>query len=68
MPAKPASKPSDEIMTVANLAQYLHCHQSTIYRLLKDEKLPAFKIGGGWRFQRSAIDQWARKAQVRPEL
>ncbi len=63
-PANPASNPSDEIFNVSTLAHYLHCHPSTLYRLLKDKKIPAFKLGSDWRFRRSAIDEWIRLQSV----
>jgi excisionase family DNA binding protein len=50
-----------EIMTVSGLANYLRCHPSTVYRLLKEKKIPAFKVGSDWRFQRSQIDRWIEK-------
>jgi excisionase family DNA binding protein len=53
-----------EIMTVSSLADYLHCHTSTIYRLLKERKIPAFRVGSDWRFQRVQIDQWIQKKQI----
>jgi excisionase family DNA binding protein len=37
---------------------YLHVHPSTIYRLLKKQGLPAFRVGGRWRFDSEAIDKW----------
>jgi excisionase family DNA binding protein len=52
-----------EIMTVASLAQYLRCHRSTIYRLLKNRQIPAFKIGSDWRFARADIDRWMRESE-----
>jgi excisionase family DNA binding protein len=58
MQTKGTSAPASEIMTVASLALYLHCHQSTIYRLIKTKKIPAFKIGSDWRLRRSDIDDW----------
>ncbi len=61
-PANPAPAPAEEIMTVASLTRYLHCSQVTIYRRLKERKIPAFKLRGGprsdWRFFRSDIDEW----------
>jgi excisionase family DNA binding protein len=48
----------DEILTVAEVAKYLKAHPSTIYRLLKARKLPAFRIGSDWRFSREQIDEW----------
>jgi excisionase family DNA binding protein len=48
----------DEILTVAELAKYLRVNRFTIYKLLKARRLPAFKIGSDWRFNREQIDQW----------
>jgi hypothetical protein len=39
-PASPAPNRSDEIFNVSTLAHYLHCHPSTVYRLLKSKKIP----------------------------
>ena len=46
------------IMTVSDVAKYLGMHRITIYKLTKAGIIPAFKIGGQWRFKRSAIDDW----------
>jgi excisionase family DNA binding protein len=53
-----------EIVTVKDLANYLQCHQSTIYRLVKRREIPGFRLGGGWRFQIDEIDSWCRRATV----
>lgn len=37
------------LMTVKEAAAYLRCHASTIYRLLRKEKLPGVKVGNQWR-------------------
>ena len=56
--------PQGDIMTVRELADFLQLHPlmqlqaSTIYRLLRQGALPAFKIGTDWRFSREAIDRW----------
>lgn len=47
-----------KVITVGELAVYLHVHRSTLYRLLKKGQLPAFKIGSDWRFNVEAIDRW----------
>ncbi len=43
-------------MTIRWVAEYLKVNERTIYRLLSAKKLPAFKVGGSWRFKRSDID------------
>jgi excisionase family DNA binding protein len=47
-----------EVMTLQEVCDYLRCHPSTVYRMLKRKELPCFKIGSDHRFLRSEIDQW----------
>jgi len=42
------------------LSKYLHIHKTTIYRLLREGKLPGFRVGSDWRFNVDAIEQWQR--------
>jgi excisionase family DNA binding protein len=53
---RPAS-PAPAVMTARELADHLRIHPSTIYRLLKTGKLPGFRIGADWRFNREHIQQ-----------
>jgi excisionase family DNA binding protein len=53
-------------MTVSEVAAYLNCHPSTVYRFLKGGELPAFHLGGDWRFLRTELDKWIAERQVRP--
>ena len=56
----------NEILTVKELAEYLKVHPSTIYRLLKNTDLPAFKVGSDYRFNLTAIDQWRLSQSAQP--
>ena len=47
-------------LTVEELSEYLQIHKTTIYRLLRQRKLPGFRIGSDWRFSLEAIEQWER--------
>lgn len=47
-------------MTMKEVADYLKLNEKTAYRLTSEGKLPAFKVGGSWRFQKSEIDQWIK--------
>ena len=54
-----------DILTVEQVAELLHLHVMTIYRLAKEGKVPGFKVGGRWRFQRGAMEAWmVDRAQV----
>ena len=44
-------------MSVGEVAEYLRFHRITIYRLLRDKKIPAVKLGGQWRFSSEVIEQ-----------
>ena len=48
----------DEILTLDEVAAYLKAGKRTVYRLAAEGKLPAFKLGGTWRFRRSDLDEW----------
>jgi excisionase family DNA binding protein len=53
----------DNVLTVAELADYLKVHPTTIYRLLKRRQVPAFKVGSDWRFNREHIDEWRKSIE-----
>lgn len=50
-----------EIFTLDEVATYLKVGKRTVYRLAAGKKIPAFKVGGVWRFQRREIDQWVQR-------
>ena len=54
------------VLTVRDLSDYLRVHPSTIYRLLKTRQLPAFKVGGDWRFNIEDIDRWRAEREKKP--
>ncbi len=57
MPAKGTTIPED-ILTIREVADYLKVTERTLYRLVKDGELPAFKVGNSWRFRREDISAW----------
>jgi excisionase family DNA binding protein len=56
-----------EVMTLQEVAEYLHCAYSTVHKLIRQRQIPSFKLGGGWRFLKSEIDQWISDRQIKPE-
>ncbi|HCF61567.1 MAG TPA: DNA-binding protein [Myxococcales bacterium] len=49
---------SDEILTLPEVAQLLKVAEKTVYSMAQKGQLPAFKVGGQWRFKRADLDQW----------
>jgi excisionase family DNA binding protein len=52
------------IMTLEDVAGFLHVHVSTVYRLVKKHSIPAFKIGSDWRFNQDSIEQWIKEREA----
>ena len=52
------SEQPNEILTIDEVAAYLKAGKRTVYRLASSGKIPAFKLGGTWRFRRAELDQW----------
>jgi len=45
-----------KILTTKELAQYLKLTEVTIYKYANEGKIPGFKIGSRWRFDKDKID------------
>ena len=57
----PSSAADNAIMTIGEVADYLKVTERTIYRLAGAKQIPAFKVGGSWRFSKADIDRWIRE-------
>lgn len=51
----------DNLLTTTQVARYLRVDKFTIYRLVAQKKIPAFRVGNQWRFRKSMIDAWLMK-------
>jgi excisionase family DNA binding protein len=58
MAKKKTAQLADEIFTLDEVSAYLKAGKRTVYRLAQGGNLPAFKLGGTWRFRRSELDRW----------
>jgi two-component system probable response regulator PhcQ len=55
-----------DLQTPEQVARYLHVNKFTVYRLVTEKKIPAFKVGNQWRFKQEMIDAWLMgKSNVR---
>jgi len=50
-------KPGD-VLTIEELSVYLKIPKSTLYKLVREGKVPSQKVGRHWRFRKKAIDRW----------
>lgn len=50
-----ANKP---YLTIQEVAKRFGINTTTVYRLAKQGKLPAFKVGSQWRFSENRLEEW----------
>ncbi|MBI2999141.1 MAG: helix-turn-helix domain-containing protein [Deltaproteobacteria bacterium] len=48
----------ENLLTTEQVARYLKVDKFTVYRLVSQKKLPAFRVGNQWRFKRKMIEAW----------
>ena len=48
----------ENLLTAVQVARYLKVDKFTVYRLVAQKKLPAFRVGSQWRFNRKMIEAW----------
>src|SRR3954447_2279355 len=47
-----------QLLTIHELAVYLHLDEATVNKLVASGKIPAIQLERQWRFKKAAIDQW----------
>ena len=48
----------NEVLTVKELGKLLRVHSSTVYKLIREDKIPRFRVGSEWRFRTDVIVRW----------
>jgi len=51
----------EDYLTVEEVAQRLKLHPDTVARLLREKKLPGYKVAGSWRISPSELREWMEK-------
>ena len=52
------AKTEADILTIEELSKYLRVSKSTLYKLVREGKIPSQKVGRHWRFHKENIDRW----------
>ena len=60
--------PEPDVLTLREVAALLRVAEKTAYTLAQTGDLPAFKVGGQWRFRRTDIDSWIEAQTHRPTV
>ena len=51
-------------MNVKEVAEYLKCSESSIRNMVRDKKIPVFKINSKLNFNKEAIDNWIHTQEL----
>ncbi|MBI4004060.1 MAG: helix-turn-helix domain-containing protein [Candidatus Omnitrophica bacterium] len=50
--------PETPYLTVEDVAKRFGINVTTVYRLVQQGKLPAFKVGNQWRVSETRLEEW----------
>lgn len=53
-----------ELLTTREVMEYLQVSRTKIWEMVNKQGLPAFKLGGDYRYRRSEVDTWLEKFRV----
>lgn len=65
--ATKAIKDWPDLMTVGQVAAYLQLNKLTIYRYVREGRIPAAKLGKAYRIRRADVEQFIDSQKLRPE-
>ena len=57
-------RPGAQVLTAEEVARYLRLHVKSIYRLVRERKMPGQKVGGRWRFHSDALEKWLKDEKL----
>jgi excisionase family DNA binding protein len=69
-PSKSQSPPepgASEVMSVSQACAFLAIHRNTLYKLISEGEIPAFRLstGGRWKFRRTDLEDWLADRKAR---
>jgi excisionase family DNA binding protein len=50
-----------QVMDIRELSEYLGIGKSKIYSLIRQQKIPASRIGRQYRFSKEVVDNWLKE-------
>jgi excisionase family DNA binding protein len=53
-----ARRDDQELMTLDDIAKYLKVSSWTVYRFVREGRLPCYRLGHQWRFKKSLVEEW----------
>ena len=60
--------PTDEVLTLEELAAYLKVSETTAYTLVRSGEIPGRKVGREWRFLKARVTHWLMQAGTEDDM
>lgn len=54
----------EKLLTLQQIAQRFQISETTLYKLVRNGKIPAIKIGNQWRFKMEDIEEWLESQKI----
>lgn len=54
-----------KLLTFNEAREYLRVNRGTLYKLIRNGDVPAFRVGKQWRIDKKELNIWLRKQRVR---
>jgi excisionase family DNA binding protein len=51
------------LLSLAEASKILQISKRTLFRLIQQKEMPAFKVGGQWRIRESQLRKWVEKRE-----
>lgn len=55
---KYSANENSKLMNIKEVAEYLRVSRASVYRLVKQRKIPVSRIGKHLRFRKEVVDEW----------
>ena len=55
-----------EVLTLKEICYILRVHPATVYKLIREGKIPSFRVGNEWRFSKDVIMRWMLNGLTAP--
>ena len=64
---KSAGASGGVVLTVVEAARFLRVSESIVRRLIRERRIPYFRIEGRYLFYRPVLEEWMRSLTITPE-
>jgi len=53
-----------EILTIEEAAAYLQIGKKSLYKLVREKKIPGKKVLNKWRFEKESLRKWIKEGNI----